>query len=97
LLSRFDLNSDAVPKLADAKETTVTDETKQAVDGSATPETEPPRAKPKKPTKVEDTLKEIPLSADDAEAKETSQRPEAAPVSKDTKPARRMRFRLVGR
>lgn len=73
----------------------MTDESKQPTEGGVTPETELPR-RARKGGRGEDAAKDASPTAD-AEAKETSQRPEAAPVSKDSKPARRMRFRLVRR
>jgi hypothetical protein len=74
----------------------MTDESKQPTEGSLPPETESPR-RPRRGGRGDDTPKEAPSTTDGAEAKEIPQIPEPAPVSKDTKPARRMRFRLVRR
>ena len=71
----------------------MTEESKPT-EGSLSPETEPPR-RIRKGGRGEDAPKDAAPSAAETEGKESSERPEAAPASKDTKPARRMRFRLI--
>jgi hypothetical protein len=74
----------------------VTDESKQPAEGILSPEAEPPR-RSRRGTRAEDVAKDAPPPVAEAEAKEDSHAPETAPVSSDTKPARRMRFRLPRR
>ncbi len=76
----------------------MTDESKQSVEGSLPPEPEPPRSKPRKGVKVEETPKEALPGADDAAASESSSHgSDAAEAAGDANPAERMRFRRIKR
>lgn len=74
----------------------MTDDSKQAVEASPVPDAEPPKAKTKKSSKVEETPREVPPNAGDAAASESpSHSSETAAAASDANSAERMRFRRI--